>query len=50
MKIIEHKNETFFVFKHYQVCNQRDDFIIRRLRIDYNKEYKDYDFDCYRAN
>ena len=50
MKIIEHKNETFFVFKRYQARNQRGDFKVYRFRIDYDEEYKDYDFDYYRIN
>ena len=50
MKIIEHKNEIFFIFKRYQTRNQRDDFKIHRFRINYNKKYKNYNFDYYRAN
>ena len=50
MKIIKHKSETFFIFKHYQARNQRGDFKIRRFRIDYNEKYEDYNFDYYRAN
>ena len=50
MKIIEYKSEAFFIFKRYQARNQKNDFKIRRLRIDYNKKYEDYDFDYHRAN
>ena len=50
MKIIKYKNKVFFIFKRYQIRNQRGDFKIRRLRIDYDKEYEDYDFDYYRVN
>ena len=50
MKIIIYKNEIFFIFKRYQARNQKDDFKIYRLRIDYNKKYEDYNFDCYRAD
>ena len=50
MKIIKHKSETFFIFKRYQTRNQKNDFKIHRFRIDYDKEYEDYDFDCYRAD
>ena len=50
MKIIKYKNEIFFIFKRYQARNQKDDFRIRYFRIDYDKEYEDYDFDYYRAN
>ena len=48
MKIIEHKSETFFIFKRYQARNQKNDFKIRYFRIDYNEKYKNYDFDYYR--
>ena len=50
MKIIKHKSEVFFIFKRYQARNQKGDFKVRRFRIDYNKKYEDYDFDCYRAD
>ena len=50
MKIIEHKSETFFVFKRYQARNQKGDFKIRYFRIDYNEKYEDYDFDYYYIN
>ena len=50
MKIIKHKNKTFFIFKRYQVRNQKSDFKIHRFRIDYNKEYENYNFDYHRAN
>ena len=50
MKIIEYKNETFFVFKRYQARNKKTDFKVHRLRIDYDKEYKNYDFDCHRVD
>ena len=50
MKIIRYKSETFFVFKRYQARNQKDDFKVRRFRIDYNEKYEDYDFDCHRIN
>ena len=50
MKIIKYKNEIFFIFKRYQARNQKDDFKIHHLRIDYNEKYEDYNFDCYRAN
>ena len=50
MKIIKHKNEIFFIFKRYQARNQKDDFKIYYLRINYNEEYKDYNFDCHRAD
>ena len=50
MEIIEHKSETFFIFKRYQVRNQKDDFKIHRFRIDYDEKYEDYDFDCHRAD
>ena len=50
MKIIEYKNETFFIFKRYQARNQKDDFKIYRFRIDYNNEYENYDFDYHRAD
>ena len=50
MKIIEYKNEIFFVFKRYQTRNQKGDFRIRRFRTDYDEEYKDYDFDYHRAD
>ena len=50
MKIIKYKNETFFVFKRYQIRNQRDDFRIYRFRIDYNEKYDNYDFDYHHAD
>ena len=50
IKIIEYKNEIFFVFKRYQARNQKDDFKIYHFRIDYGGEYEDYDFDCYRVD
>ena len=50
MKIIKYKNEIFFIFKRYQVRNQKNDFKIRRLHIDYDEEYKDYNFDYHYAN
>ena len=50
MKIIEHKNKIFFIFKHYQTRNQKDDFKVRYLRINYDEKYEDYDFDCHRAD
>ena len=50
MKIIEYKNEIFFIFKCYQARNQRDDFKIRRFRIDYDEKYENYDFDYHRVN
>ena len=50
MKIIEYKNEIFFIFKRYQARNQKSDFKIYYFRIDYDEEYKNYDFDCYHAN
>ena len=50
MKIIKYKSETFFIFKRYQVQNQKENFKIRRLRTNYDEKYEDYDFDCYRAN
>ena len=50
MKIIKYKNKIFFIFKRYQARNQKDDFKIRYLRIDYNKKYENYDFDCHRAD
>ena len=50
MKIIEQKNEIFFIFKRYQTRNQKDDFKIRRFRTDYDEEYEDYNFDYHRAN
>ena len=50
MKTIEYKSETFFIFKRYQARNQKDEFKVHRFRIDYNKKYEDYNFDCYRAN
>ena len=40
MKIIEYKNETFFIFKRYQIRNQRNDFKVHRLRIDYDKKIR----------
>ena len=40
----------FFTFKRYQARNQKDDFKIHRLRIDYDEKYEDYDFDYYRAD
>ena len=50
VKIIEYKNEFFFIFKRYQARNQRGDFKIRRFRIDYDEKYEDYNFDCHRAD
>ena len=50
MKIIKYKNKTFFIFKRYQTRNQKDDFKIRRFRIDYDEKYENYDFDYHRAN
>ena len=50
MKIIEHKNKIFLIFKRYQTRNQKNDFKIHYLRIDYNEKYEDYDFDYHRAN
>ena len=50
MKIIKYKKKTFFVFKRYQTHNQKNDFKIRRLRIDYDKKYENYNFDCHRAD
>ena len=50
MKIIKYRNKAFLIFKRYQIRNQRDDFKVRRLRIDYNEKYEDYDFDYYRVN
>ena len=50
MKIIEQKSEIFFIFKRYQARNQRGDFKVRYLRIDYDEEYEDYDFDYHRAD
>ena len=50
MKIIEYKNKAFFIFKRYQIRNQKDDFKIRRFRIDYDEKYKNYNFDCHRAD
>ena len=50
MKIIEHKSETFFIFKRYQARNQRGDFKIRYFRIDYDEKYEDYNFDYHRAD
>ena len=50
MKIIKYKNEIFFIFKHYQARNQKNDFKIHRLHIDYDKKYEDYNFDCHRAD
>ena len=41
MKIIKHKNKIFFIFKRYQARNQKDDFKIRRFRINYDKKYED---------
>ena len=40
----------FFIFKRYQARNQRNDFKIRYFHINYDEEYEDYDFDCYRAD
>ena len=50
MKIIKYKNKVFLVFKRYQIRNQKDDFKIRRLRIDYDEKYENYDFDYHRAD
>ena len=50
VKIIKYKNKIFFIFKRYQVGNQKSDFKIRYFRINYNEEYKDYDFDYHRAD
>ena len=50
MKIIKYKNKIFFIFTRYQARNQKNDFKIHHFRIDYNKKYKDYNFDYYRAN
>ena len=50
MKIIKYKNEVFFVFKRYQIQNQKNDFKVRRFPIDYDEKYEDYNFDCYRAD
>ena len=50
MKIIKYKNKFFFVFKRYQIRNQKDDFKVHRFRIDYNKKYENYNFDYHRAD
>ena len=50
MKIIEYKNEIFFIFKRYQARNQKNDFKIHRFHINYNEKYENYNFDCHRAN
>ena len=41
--------KLFFIFKRYQARNQKGDFKIRYLRIDYDEKYKNYNFDCHRA-
>ena len=50
MKIIEYKKKVFFTFKRYQTRNQKDDFKIHRLRIDYDEKYENYNFDYHRAD
>ena len=50
MKIIEYKNEIFFIFKRYQARNQRGDFKKFYFRIDYDEKYENYDFDYHRAD
>ena len=50
MKIIKYKNEIFFIFKRYQIRNQKNDFKIRYFRINYDEEYENYNFDYYRAD
>ena len=50
MKIIKYKNEIFFIFKRYQIRNQKNDFKIHRFRINYDEKYEDYNFDYHRAN
>ena len=50
MEIIKYKSEIFFIFKRYQARNQKNDFKIRYFRTDYDEEYENYNFDCYRAN
>ena len=50
MKIIEYKNEIFFIFKRYQIRNQKNDFKVRYLRIDYEEKYENYNFDYHRAD
>ena len=47
MKIIKYKNKTFFIFKRFQIRNQKDDFKVRHFRSDCNKKYKNYNFDYY---
>ena len=47
---MKYKNKAFFVFKRYQIRNQKDDFKVRRLRIDYDEKYKNYDFNYHRAD
>ena len=50
VKIIKYKNKVFFIFKRYQTRNQKSDFKIYRFRINYDEEYENYNFDCYRAD
>ena len=40
MKIIKYKNEIFFIFKRYQIYNQKNDFKVHYFRIDYDKSTK----------
>ena len=35
------------MFKRYQIKNQYKNIIIKRLRINYNDEYKDFNFNIY---
>ena len=50
VEIIEFKSNTFPAFKRYQTRSEHSNTKIRRFRTNYSREYKDYNFNVYRAN
>jgi hypothetical protein len=46
--VLRVKSNTFEVFKHFQQYNKHENIRMRRLRIDWEKEYSSNEFDNYR--